>query len=155
MSVCPIHVTWYELNIENKSSFLFQITNANEFGGEDFVNFNAAGIIPSGSRPSSVNVTFTVWNDTIPENDEIFTFQLRITNGDGELARDTPSVGTVTIAANDDAFGRFSFTNIDLLGNVSTRQNLLTFWSVCVALKESFLTKSSLLILSMVTLYDY
>ena len=53
---------------------------------------------------------FTVRDDEIPEGDELYILQVRVTNGDGLIG--APDKGTVTIIANDEGFGIFGFISV-------------------------------------------
>lgn len=57
-------------------------------------------------------VTFTVTDDSFPEVEETFTFELSaISSG---VTVDTPYIAAITISANDDAYGVFSFLDVSI-----------------------------------------
>ena len=70
-------------------------------------------IIPPGTKQQVFDVTFTTNDDDSPEEDETFTFDLEVINGDGILGSLTTT--TVTIVANDNAFGIFGFAQVCFL----------------------------------------
>ncbi|XP_069137444.1 adhesion G-protein coupled receptor V1-like isoform X2 [Argopecten irradians] len=75
----------------------------------DFIGSSHVGSFnPSGS--DTISVVFTVNNDTIPEVEETFTLQLSVVNPGVTVAE--PSKAAITIAANDDAYGAFSFLDV-------------------------------------------
>lgn len=55
-------------------------------------------------------VTFTVNDDSSPEIEETFTFELSVMSSVGTV--DTPYIAAITIAANDDAYGVFRFIDV-------------------------------------------
>ena len=55
-------------------------------------------------------MTFTVYDDLDPEPDE--TFRLRVFVRSGHGVEGEPVTGTVTIIANDNAFGIFVFPSV-------------------------------------------
>ena len=60
----------------------------------------------------SADLQFVTKNDQIPERDESFVFELLIVKGSPKAVVDTPNRITVTILANDDAFGIFGFSTV-------------------------------------------
>lgn len=60
--------------------------------------------------PDMISLTFTVNDDTDPEMEETFTFELTVFS-EG-VTVESPRVAAVTIAANDDAYGVFSFVEV-------------------------------------------
>lgn len=64
-------------------------------------------VFPAGTEVMIKTVMFSVRDDELPEGDEAFPLQLLITNGHGVIG--LPDIATVTIVANDDAFGIFGF----------------------------------------------
>ena len=77
--------------------------------GEDFIGTSQPTVFPPGIDEEIRQIIFTINDDTVPEMDETFSLVLRVTNGDGRTVE--PTVATVTIIANDDAFGIFSFVS--------------------------------------------
>ena len=65
---------------------------------------------------STRQVTFTVRDDDIAEADESFVIRLIVTNGDGIVG--VLDISKVTILANDNAFGMFSFVSVSEKVNV-------------------------------------
>lgn len=57
-----------------------------------------------------MTVTFTVNDDSSPEVEETFTFELSLMGSVGTV--DTPNIAAITIAANDDAYGVFKFIDV-------------------------------------------
>ena len=86
----------------------FQVNN--NFGN-DFVGDNQIATFTPSS--SVAFVTFTVADDDEPENEELFSLRLVIDvlpyNG---LTLGTPDTVSVTVAANDDAYGVFGFLEV-------------------------------------------
>ncbi|OWF54008.1 G-protein coupled receptor 98 [Mizuhopecten yessoensis] len=72
----------------------------------DFIGSSHVGSFSPGG-PNIISVIFTVNNDTIPEVEETFTLQLSVVNPGVTVQQ--PSKAAITIAANDDAYGAFSF----------------------------------------------
>jgi G-protein coupled receptor 98 len=62
--------------------------------------------------PDVINVTFTVNDDNDPETEETFTFELTVISAGVKV--EAPRIAAVTIAANDDAYGVFSFLDVSL-----------------------------------------
>lgn len=60
--------------------------------------------------PDLISLTFTVNDDNDPETEETFTFELKVIS-EG-VTVNAPRVAAVTIAANDDAYGVFSFVDV-------------------------------------------
>ena len=79
-------------------------------GGNDFVGTSHVTVFPSGPGDRIQTVTFSVRDDEIPEHDEAFTLQLLVTNAAAAVG--TPSTMVLTISANDNAFGIFSFKTV-------------------------------------------
>ncbi|KAL3865782.1 hypothetical protein ACJMK2_043137, partial [Sinanodonta woodiana] len=81
---------------------VLQVDNQNQ----DFVGSSQVGtFVPGG--PDVVSVYFTVTDDSVPEIEETYIFELSVIGNSASLA--APSVVMVTIYANDDAYGVFSF----------------------------------------------
>ncbi|XP_060082724.1 adhesion G-protein coupled receptor V1-like [Ylistrum balloti] len=75
----------------------------------DFIGSSHVGSFnPLG--PDTISVVFTVNNDTVPEVEETFTLQLSVVNSGVTVVE--PSKAAITIAANDDAYGAFSFLDV-------------------------------------------
>lgn len=75
----------------------------------DFVGTSRVGSFYPGG-PDVISLTFTVNDDTDPEMEETFTFELTVFS-EG-VTVESPRVAAVTIAANDDAYGVFSFEEV-------------------------------------------
>lgn len=82
------------------------------FGGNDFVGNSHALTFPSGSGQMIKSVNFFVRNDNIPETNETFTVSLLISNQPNVAKLGEPDTARITILANDDAFGIFSFETV-------------------------------------------
>lgn len=65
------------------------------------------------SGQERLNITISIINDQIPENDEMFDVVLMNPTGGAEIG--SPSSVTVTILGNDDINGVFSFSDSSLL----------------------------------------
>lgn len=87
----------------------------------DFVGTSRVGSFYPGG-PDVISLTFTVNDDTDPEMEETFTFELTVFS-EG-VTVESPRVAAVTIAANDDAYGVFSF------GEVYEKQMLFYLWLI-------------------------
>lgn len=87
----------------------------------DFVGTSRVGSFYPGG-PDMISLTFTVNDDTDPEMEETFTFELTVFS-EG-VTVESPRVAAVTIAANDDAYGVFSF------GEVYEKQMLFYLWLI-------------------------
>ncbi|XP_061172919.1 adhesion G-protein coupled receptor V1-like [Saccostrea echinata] len=72
----------------------------------DFVGSSQVGSFYPGG-PDIISVTFTVNDDSDPETEETFIFELTVISVG--ITVGTQRVAAVTIAANDDAYGVFSF----------------------------------------------
>lgn len=88
--------------------FLYQVKSPLDTGG-DFIGSSQVGSFYPGG-PDVVAVTFTVNDDSSPEIEETFTFELSVMSSVGTV--DTPNIAAITIAANDDAYGVFKFTDV-------------------------------------------
>ncbi|XP_013407178.1 G-protein coupled receptor 98-like [Lingula anatina] len=79
-------------------------------GSNDFVGNSQALTFPNNSYNITRSVSFFVLDDDIPERDEVFTLQLLLSTNSSEKAmKGDPSEATITVRANDDAFGIFAF----------------------------------------------
>ena len=87
--------------------------NSETLGGQDFIGTSQPTVFRPGAETLFHTVVFTVRDDEIPEGDETFTMRLVVSNGDGILG--DPRLAQVTIIANDDAYGIFSFANVSLI----------------------------------------
>ena len=67
-------------------------------------------VFPPGLTDELRTVTFTVRDDDLPEQDEMFELRMLITNGHGVTGN--PDVGVVIVTANDDAYGIFSLAAV-------------------------------------------
>lgn len=77
--------------------------------GGDFVGSSQVGSFYPGG-PDVVAVTFTVNDDSLPEVEETFTFELSAISSGVNV--DTPFIAAITIGANDDAYGVFGFIDV-------------------------------------------
>lgn len=87
----------------------------------DFVGTSRVGSFYPGG-PDVISLTFMVNDDTDPEMEETFTFELTVFS-EG-VTVESPRVAAITIAANDDAYGVFSF------GEVYEKQLLFYLWFI-------------------------
>ncbi len=62
------------------------------------------------ANQASASCTYTIAEDTIPEANETFAVELTVSSGIGSVV--APSVGYLTISANDDAFGIIGFIEV-------------------------------------------
>ena len=76
----------------------------------DFIGVSHPIVFPPGLTDELRTVTFTVRDDDLPEQDEMFELRLLITNGHGITGN--PDVAVVIVTANDDAYGIFSLAAV-------------------------------------------
>ncbi|XP_066273052.1 adhesion G-protein coupled receptor V1-like isoform X1 [Branchiostoma lanceolatum] len=83
-------------------------------GSQDFVGSSQILQFPAGI-PETLTVTFAVNDDDIPEAEEVFTFTLSLLGSSSQVTIGNPNSGTITILANDDAFGIVGFSMAESL----------------------------------------
>jgi len=78
----------------------------------NFIGSSQVGaFVPGGS--STISVTFTTNNDSTPEVEQTFIFQLSVAGQSG-VTVNKPDKAVITINANDEAYGIFKFTDVSL-----------------------------------------
>eukprot|EP00058_Branchiostoma_floridae_P024219 XP_002609709.1 hypothetical protein BRAFLDRAFT_102479 [Branchiostoma floridae] len=83
-------------------------------GSEDFVGSSQILQFSAGG-PETQTATFAVNDDDIPEPDEVFTFTLSLVGSSNQVTIGNQNSGTITILANDDAFGIVGFSMAESL----------------------------------------
>jgi hypothetical protein len=82
----------------------------------DFEGSSHAKVFKKGAQNEEVSLIFTTKDDTIPEKNETFILELLVIKGpSGSAMVGDPSKATVTILANDNAFGIFGFADVSTI----------------------------------------
>ncbi len=76
----------------------------------DFIGVSQPVVFPAGLQNEQRSVTFTVRDDNLPEEEEIFQLKILVVNGHGTGGN--PDTALVVVNANDDAYGVFSFASV-------------------------------------------
>ena len=90
--------------------FVFQISNDI---GDDFIGDTQVATFTPTSKVAEA--TFTVRDDNLPEQQEVFYLNILTLNQDLRLG--DPATITVKVAPSDDAFGVFGFAGVSLFGS--------------------------------------
>ena len=87
-----------------------QVVSPSRDQGLDFIGVSQPTVFPPGLTDELRSVTFTVRDDDLPEQDELFELRLLITNGHGVTGN--LDQANVIVTANDDAHGIFSLATV-------------------------------------------
>ncbi|XP_071964162.1 adhesion G-protein coupled receptor V1-like [Antedon mediterranea] len=93
-------------------SILIDIISPTEGIANDFrVPYNQFIEFSAGDAVETQETTWYILNDDIPEDDEVFTFELSVLSGAGQVTV-SQGISRVTIEANDDAYGIIGFSSV-------------------------------------------
>jgi hypothetical protein len=107
-SLRPFPILTYQEGNQTNTIIISSLLQIEGDIGNDFVGNTQVATFTSNTSISYV--TFTVRDDNEPENTEVFQMKLvPITN---DITLGQPNTLSVTIAANDDAFGVFGFMDV-------------------------------------------